>query len=103
MTVFEKDKVLPRGTGKHTSFYRQYGITMAEMARRSGVTKECIRKRYQRGIRVDGPNRAEARRTTTLKLYEGKTRREWARELNVPLGSVLYRLKQRQKRSSDAN
>ena len=42
----------------NTDFYKQYGMTMAEMARRSGVTRECIRRRYRRGIRVDGPNRA---------------------------------------------
>ena len=94
----------------NTDFYKQYGMTMAEMARRSGVTRECIRRRYRRGIPVDGPSRAAEGRS--LKTYEGKTRREWARELNVPLGMVsfsgpglesLLRLQQRQQRSSDAN
>ena len=48
--------VLPRGTGTHTAFYRQYGMTMAEMGRRCGVSKECVRKRFARGKRVDAPN-----------------------------------------------
>ena len=84
----------------NTEFYRQYGMTMAEMGRRSGVSKEGIRKRFARGKPVDGPNRAGGGRPA--KTYEGKTRREWAKELNVPLGSVLYRLKQKQKRSTNA-
>ena len=31
------------------SFYKQYGMTMAEMGRRVGITKEAIRKRFIRG------------------------------------------------------
>jgi hypothetical protein len=133
MTDFEKDKVLPRGTGKHTSFYRQYGMSMAEMGRRSGVTKECIRLRYQRGKPVDAPygQWAGGRPLKTYegktiqdgaggrkaKIHQGKTIQEWAKELNVSICQMTYRilecrdphyqprkyrLKQRQKSSSDA-
>ena len=32
-----------------TPFYRRYGITMAEAGRRMGVSKEAIRRRFNRG------------------------------------------------------
>ena len=74
---------------KQTEFYKQYGITGAEMARRVGITKEAVRRRFVKGLKVDDPiNKSKA------ETFEGKTIREWAKELNVSIGSMTYRIKE---------
>ncbi len=40
---------------KLTEFYRRYGVSMAEMGRRTGVSKEAIRLRFLRGGDVTKP------------------------------------------------
>ena len=74
-----------------TEFYRQYGMTMAEMARRSGVTKECVRKRFARGKPVDAPY-GQWSGGRKAKIHEGKTIQEWAEELNVSICQMTYRI-----------
>jgi predicted DNA-binding protein YlxM (UPF0122 family) len=37
---------------KLTEFYRKYGVSMAEMGRKVGVSKEAIRLRVKRGTNV---------------------------------------------------
>jgi hypothetical protein len=34
---------------KLTEFYRKYGVSMAEMGRRVGISREAIRRRFIRG------------------------------------------------------
>ena len=75
-----------------TEFYKQYGMTMAEMGRRLGVSKECVRIRFKNGKKVDGPNIKGAGAGRKAETYEGKTIREWAKELNVSIGSMTYRI-----------
>tara|TARA_R110000824_G_scaffold43061_4_gene126117 strand:+ start:4761 stop:5402 length:642 start_codon:yes stop_codon:yes gene_type:complete len=50
---YEKLKKLrPDPYFKRTPFYKQYGMTITEMGRRVGVSKEAIRRRYKSGIDV---------------------------------------------------
>ena len=77
----------------NTEFYRCYGMTMADMARRCGVTRECIRLRFARGKPVDGPDRSfSARKAKRAKMYAGKTIKEWAEELDVSIASAYYQI-----------
>ena len=75
---------------KKSPFYKQYGMTMAEMGRRVGVSRECVRRRLANGKKVDGPNNK-----SKAKTFEGKTIREWAKELNVSIGAMTYRIRDR--------
>jgi hypothetical protein len=78
-----------------TEFYKQYGMTMADMGRRVGVSKECIRIRFKNGKKVDGPKNIKgAGAGRKAETYEGKTIREWAKELNVPIGQMYYRIRE---------
>ena len=79
-------------TKNATEFYKQYGMTMAEMGRRTGVSKEAIRLRFKNGKKVDGPNMKGAGAGRKAKIYEGKTIQEWAKELNVPIGQMYHRI-----------
>ena len=81
-------------TKNATEFYKQYGMTMAEMGRRTGVSKEAIRLRFKNGKKVDGPNMKGAGAGRKAKIYEGKTIQEWAKELNVPIGRIYYRIRE---------
>ena len=42
-------KLLPHPWFKKNSFYKQYGMTMTEMGRKVGVSKEAIRLRVKKG------------------------------------------------------
>ena len=68
-------------TKNATEFYKQYGMTMAEMGRRTGVSKEAIRLRFKNGKKVDGPIMKGGGRKA--KPYEGKTIKECSNWANV--------------------
>ena len=44
----KRKKLLPESKWKKTPFYKQYGMTMTEMGRLQGVSKETIRKRFNK-------------------------------------------------------
>ena len=77
----------------NTEFYRCYGMTMADMARRCGVTRECVRLRFARGKPVDAPNMSHSvLKRKRAKMYAGKTIKEWAEELDVSIASAYYQI-----------
>jgi len=44
---------------KRSDFFKEYGMTMEEMGKKVGISREAIRRRFVRGIQVDLPKKVK--------------------------------------------
>ena len=76
---------------KKSPFYKQYGMNMAEMGRRIGISKEAVRRRFKKGLKVDAPIKKPV--PLNDRVYKGKTYGEWAKELKCSKEVIEWRIK----------
>ena len=72
---------------KKSPFYKQYGMSMAEMGKRLGISRECVRQRVIRGVDVTNPKKivkkGKPKQLDLFSWYKKKIKDERLLELKI--------------------